>query len=100
MNREGDVRLWGWLRDRWWLAIVVALVVLAWPEMREWPVHTWVIVALAVAFTVFVYGAFAVGAWAEEASDRVWEALRAEQECARRHAAMGQDGDHEPVADD
>lgn len=83
------MRLWATLERWWWLAVPAAGVVLAWPEMRGWGIWTWIGCVLAVALVLVVYAALVVGAWAEEAAEDGWEALRREQERAREHVAAG-----------
>ena len=81
------MRLWARLRDWWWLAIVVGLVVLAWPDMRGWGIWTWIGFVLAVAFALLVYSTLFVSGTISQAEDRrKWE-----REQARACVAMGRE---------
>jgi putative heme iron utilization protein len=74
------------LRRMWWV-IPAALLALAWPEMREWGVVTWVVFSVAVVLVVVVYAALFVSGTISQAEDRrKWE-----REQARARVAMGRE---------
>jgi uncharacterized membrane protein len=87
------MRLWATLRDWWGVLVVGALAVLAWPDMRQWGIWTWIGFALAVVFTLVVFAAFFHSGTISQAEDRrKWEreqALERARECARRMVEMG-----------